>query len=87
MHDILIAAGLLAIVGAGVAYTVKAPPGGLIRLLGGEHPGHHVRPAGTPRAAHAAPLVHHAAPRALPAAPAALTTTPDARPFTARTAS
>lgn len=90
MKDTVILTVLLALLVPGIAYVTTVPPGGLIRALGGEHPGRHLRPADAPRTPHARPLTRHAAPRALPAAPAgpralpapsSVTTIPDPKPF------
>jgi hypothetical protein len=87
--DTLAAIAILAAMGLAVLVICRTEPGGAIRLLGGEHPGRRVRPAGTPRPPHAKPLVRHAATRgfAVDATPlSALETAPDpvVSPFAAR---
>jgi hypothetical protein len=88
VSDLLITAAILAVMALGMAVITTVPPGGLIRLLGGEHTGRRVRPYGTPRSPHAKPLHSHAAPRGFaddPRPTSALETVPDqVSPFAAR---
>lgn len=83
--DVLAAIILLALGALTAAYVMCVPPGGLIRLLGGEHTGGHVRPAGTPRPVTAKPKLHHARPARAHPVPAErsvpVTTIPDPAPF------
>jgi hypothetical protein len=61
--DTLAAIAMVAAMFLAAWVICRTEPGGAVRLLGGEHTGRRVRPAGTPRPVHAKPLHSHAAPR------------------------